>query len=74
MLTVFEDVSRGRYLRTAVSSSNRNHTKGKLTHKALERIEGNLTVDGKRVTVISMLRNELSGRLVIPTIMDIAGF
>ena len=48
MLTVFEDVSKGRYVRTAVASSSRDKSKGKLMHhKALERIEGNLSVDGE---------------------------
>ena len=48
MLTVFEDVSKGRYVRTAVASSGRDNTKGRLMHhKALERIEGNLAVDGE---------------------------
>ncbi|XP_072026862.1 ATP-binding cassette sub-family D member 2-like [Amphiura filiformis] len=47
MLTVFEEVSKGRYTRTGVSSSKKHNTQGKHTHKALERMEGNLTVDGK---------------------------
>ena len=60
MLTVFEDVSKGRYVRTAVTSG-RDNTKGKpMHHKALERIEGNLTVDGELqcITRLSHLRSE----------------